>query len=160
MGTPAVITFHGTGSHKEHLERHVGRRMDGDPITVFKELAAVVERASAIVDEHVAKHGTALASMPSYPSMFAGLYVGESVGVYGMEARIIENADDLFAEWRYNVNTDTGVIEVIYNEKAAVSPAIYIERLHEEYQDKNRQVLDDAISALAKDGYVLPSGPC
>jgi hypothetical protein len=152
MGTPAVITFKGTGTHSEPLEFHVGRNMDGDPVTVFQGLAAIVQRAGKMIEEHEAEFGDA---RPSLPSMLAGLYIGEAVMVYGMQAHALKTADDWFAEWRYNVDTDAKTIEVVYDEKTAVDPAIYLERLHDDYVESHRLTLDGAIGALAGHGFTV-----
>ncbi len=153
MGTPAVITFKGTGTHGEPLEFHIGRNMDGDPVTVFEGLAAIVQRAGKMVEKHNATFGEDV--RPSVPSMLAGLYIGEATMVYGQQAHTIKTADDWFAEWRYNVDTDAKTIEVIFNEESAVDPAIYIDRLHAEYQTEHRLNLDGSIGALAGHGFTV-----
>jgi hypothetical protein len=152
MGTPAVITFKGTGSHSETLEFHVGRNMDGDPVTVFQGLAAIVQRADKLIEEFEAEFGDV---RPSLPSMLAGLYIGEATMVYGMQAHILKFSDDWFAEWRYNVDTDAKTIEVIYNEETAVDPAIYLERLRDDCVESHRLALDGAIGALAGHGFTV-----
>ncbi len=152
MGTPAVITFKGTGNHGEPLEFHIGRNMDGDPVTVFQGLATCVLAAYDKIAEHKAEFGEAKGS---WPSMLAGLYIGEATGVYGMQADRIKTADDWYAEYRYNVDTDAATIEVIHDEVTPIDPGVYIERLHEEYQASHRLALDGAIGALAGHGWTV-----
>lgn len=150
MSTPAVITFNGKGLHGVAERLSLYQHWDGYPTSVLPFLVTGIEAA----ENMVAESANALAfTYKVTPSILKGRYIGDTTSASGMAASPLSDAEEVYAEWRYTVDTEARTIEVSDNDGIRVNPLSYVERLHEEYQAGERVSIGDALAALDALGF-------
>ena len=157
MGTPAVITFIGHDGYRAPQNKSLFKHHDGDPVTVLRDLAAVVGVATDMRDryraeaEHIAEH------IQVIPATLYGLYIGHTTTAMGMPCAPAPGiaAESMYGQWRYVVNTDAGAFTVTDDDGNFVDPHDYLDCLQAECRESHRAALDTALGDLLALGFTI-----
>ena len=157
MGTPALINFKGHDGYNSPNSLHLYKPMDGDPVTVLRDLASVVASGSRMVTLYREANHPIADRVKLLPATLEGLYTGETTGPNGKAVAPVteQGAGNSYGEWRYVIDTDAKTVTVLDEDEKPCDPYTCIERLHEEYQTSHTVALVAAIGSLAGFGYTV-----
>jgi hypothetical protein len=158
MGTPTVITFQGAGNYGPAADHNLFRHNDGDPVTQLDIFATILRKAHDLAHEYASEAPHISEHCIVTPSTLTGLYIGETTGCFGMIAEVLTDAELLYGEWLYRIDTDEKTIEITDNDGSPLDPYSYLDKLHAEYVPQHRGSLDASLARLDDMGYkVLPN---